>query len=269
MPDQDQTITEAPDPSPVANPEELISTMDEPIVAAPLEEAQKTDEEIKGKEEVKPVESDLDRFDKHPRFQELIQSQKMNKQEIADLKAQLSEQAAPEDPKYKDIAGMEDDELQDWMVENPKEYQSNLAAQIREQVAQGIKEELTRDTEQERVYKTFDTYAADHKTFDSMWDSGELQDFISKNPGHNAISAHMAMTQENRINEAVEAARKETEATVIKNFQAKQGAKVLGSGPASTGTTQGQIAPELKDPKKYGGVNTVLAARLAERRRTG
>ena len=164
---------------------------------------------------------------------------------------------------------MEESEIQDWMDEKPKAYQENLIKQIRADVMQEVKAEMGQASQESQVMKTFDAYAGENKSFDPMWESGEIQAFMNKHPGHNAMSAHAAITLESRIKEAVEQARKETEEKVIKNFKAKKGAIVLGGGPASTGTAQDRIAPELKDPKKYGGNTTVLAERLAARRRAG
>ena len=270
MPDQDQTINEETAPSAVQTDGELIDTIDEPIVPS-LEEAQKTDEvakeeeaKAKGKEEPKEP-----RFDKHPRFQELITSQRNSKKEIADLKTQIAEKAKSKEPEFKDITGLTEEEIQDWVDTDPKGYQANLVKQIEANVTEKITSKLDQSTAEERVLKTYNAYSANNNTFDPMWESGEIQSFMDSNPGHNAMSAHMAMTTEGRIKEAVEAAQQETEERVIKNFKAKKNAQVLGDGPTSTGTAHDKIAPELKDPKKYGGVNTVLAARLAERRKAG
>ena len=275
--EENQTLTEDAAPSTAQNSDELIDTMDEPIVPS-LEAAQKTDEVVEKEVAAEPIvekEPEEDRFDKHPRFQELIKFKKESSEELKALKAQLAERAEPKEPEFKDVMGMTEDEIQEWMDTDPKAYQANLIKQIRADVANELRSEQNQSTEEQRVLKTFDSYAAENKTFDPMWDSGEIQAFMNANPGHNAISAHMAMTMadketevEARIKEAVEKAQKETEEKVIKQFKAKKGAQVLGSGPASTGTVH-DVAPELKDPKKYGGINTVLAARLAERRRAG
>jgi hypothetical protein len=291
MPEQDQTLNEEViAPSPIDNPDDLIGTVDESIPAS-SEETQKTDEEIKegetnAAEEAEKKEADEKaatqaqedetRFDKHPRFQELIQSKNDLKDQIKTLQTQVSEglkSKEPEDPGYKDVSKMTAEEIREWMEEDPIAYTANIAKQIRAEVTKDVEDKFTQRTHEDKVLKTFDDYAAKNETFDAMWDSGEIQRFIDKNPGHNAISAHMALTLEakakdieTQIKEAVEKAQKETEERVVKNFKAKKGAQVLSSGPVSTGTVQGKIAPELKTPKKFGGINTVLAARLKERR---
>lgn len=277
-----ETITEEVAPSPASNPDDLIGTVDESIPAS-SEETQKTDEEIKVDEEkvadekaTAQAQEDDARFDKLPRFQELIQSKNDLKNQLKTLQTKVDEGLKPketEDPDYKDVSKLTAEEIREWMDEDPVAYTANIAKQIRAEVMKDVDEKSSQRTHEDQVFKTLDNYAAKNKTFDPMWDSGEIQKFMNKNPGHNAMSAHMALTAEGaakdvetQIKEAVEKAQKETEERVIKNFKAKKGAHVLSSGPTTTGTVQGKIAPELKDPKKFGGVNTVLAARLKERR---
>ncbi len=294
MSDTEQTISEdVAASSPATNPDDLIETVDEPISTS-SEETQKTDEDVKAEEEKVAVEKaedekaaeekaaqaaqeDETRFDKHPRFQELISSKNDLKAQLKTLQTRVDEGLKPkeeeEDPGYKDISKMSEDDLREWIDSDPIAYTANIAKQIKAEVTAEVEGSFSQRSQENSVLKTFDDYAAKNETFDQMWDSGEIQTFINKNPGHNAISAHMALTSETtangaeaKIKDAVEKAIKETEERVIKNFKAKKGAQVIGSGPVTTGTAQGRVAQELKQPKKFGGINTVLAARLQERR---
>ena len=290
MPDTEQTLNEdVAAPSPVTNPDDLIETVDEPISTS-SEETLKTDEDVKAEEEkvaADKVEADEKaaeekaaedeaRFDKHPRFKELVSSKNDLKAQVDTLQAQVDKGLKPkeaEDLGYKDISKMSEDDLRDWIDNDPIAYTANIAKQIKAEVTADVEGRFSQKSQEDNVFKTFDDYAAKNETFDPMWDSGEIQSFINNNPGHNAISAHMALTSEatangveSKIKDAVDKAVKETEERVIKNFKAKKGAQVIGSGPVTTGTTQGRTAPELKQPKKFGGINTVLAARLKERR---
>lgn len=288
--EQNQTLNEeVVAPSPTTNPDDLIATVDEPIPVS-SEETLKTDEEVKA-EETKAAEAekkeadekaatqaqeDEARFDKIPRFKELIESNTTSKEKIKSLQKQIDEglkPEKPEDPGYKDVSKMTATEMREWMEEDPIAYTANIAKQIRAEVTKDVEGQFSQRSHEDKMLKTFDDYAAKNETFDQMWDSGEIQRFIDKNPGHNAISAHMALMSDGnakgveiQIKDATEKAIKKTEERMIKNFKAKKGAQVLSSGPTTTGTVQGKIAPELKDPKKFGGINTVLAARLRERR---
>lgn len=275
-------------PSPVAShPDDLIATVDEPMPVASSEETQKTDEKTEEETKVaeteaketaatKQAQEDDARFDKHPRFQELIQSKNSLKEQVQTLQSKVDEglkAKETEDPDYKDVSKMTAEEIHEWTDNDPVAYTANIAKQIRAEVMKEVDEKSSQRTQEDKTLKTFDDYAAKNDTFDQMWDSGEISAFISKNPGHNAISAHMELTAEGktkdveaRIKDAVEKAVKEAEDKVIKNFKAKKGAQVLSSGPATTGTAHGKVAPELKEPKKFGGINTVLAERLRQRR---
>jgi hypothetical protein len=258
MPEQDQTLNEdVVVPSPTDNPDDLIATVDEPIPAS-SEETQKTDEEIKAEEttvaeaEKKEAEEkiaiqaqeDETRFDKIPRFKELIESNNASKEQIKSLQKQVDEGLKKEsdDPGYKDVSKMTAGEIRDWMDEDPVAYTANIAKQIRAEVTKDVEGRFSQQSQEDKILKTFDDYAAKNETFDQMWDTGEIQRFIDKNPGHNAISAHMALMSgsnakdvETQIKDAVEKATKETEERIIKNFKAKKGAQVLSSGPTTTG----------------------------------
>jgi hypothetical protein len=90
---------------------------------------------------------------------------------------------------------------------------------------------------------------------------------MSEHPGHNAISAHMVLTKtkesvdlDSKIKEAVAKAVKETEARVVKNFQAKRNATVLDGGTAGGAPTEPDA--ELQNTKERGGITNVLASRL-------
>jgi len=292
MAEEEGTITEAGDtsqPVPVQSGD-LISTVD---MVAPIpvekssEETQKTEEtEGSDKEQGKTDEqaaadvkaADTDRFDKHPRFQELITGNR-------DLKARLAKQAEQiealqkpqkKEPAYKDVGAMTNEEIQEWQEEKPQEYAQNLAMQIESEVREKVLSEVQEArmaeqeaTERKSIEATYGKYAKDHSDFNAMWDSGELEAYMGENPGTNAMNAHEALTKEatmqTAIDEAVAKALKDAETKVDKSQKAKKGAQVLDSGPSSTGHTANQIPAELKDTKKFGGMTAVLAARSLAR----
>jgi len=290
MPEEQETIIdsgEASQPEAViqTSTDDLISTVDVPLPTkeTPPEEAKKTEEddktEDKGKEaetEEKPEKkADEDRFDKHPRFQELITGRREDKDNIATLTQQIEALQKPqkeEKPAYKDMGAMTNEQLTEWQEDNPQEYVKNLSQQIRDEVRQEVLGEVTQNLEAQReqaeqkaIEKTYVTYAKDNPDFDGMWDSGELKSYMDENPGHTAISAHQMLTMEKRLQDAVEGATKEADKKAASNLKVKQKARVLGSGPAAGGKVVGQIPAELKDTKKYGGLTKVLADRSMAR----
>ncbi len=266
---------------------DLVDTMGETSIPSeadkPTEESQKTGDKPEEEKGAKPGEDegtkgekdlkgDEERFDKIPRFQELIQSNQTLKEQVNTLQSQMTEsskakvQDAKAEPEYKDISKLSPEKIREWMDEDPVGYTANLVKQIRTELTKDFDEKFSEKSKEDGVLKTFNEYAEKNKDFDPMWESGKIQKYMDRNPGHNAISAHMALTTETKIADAVKKAEKDTEEKIIKNFKAKKGAKVLDAGPATTGTVSDEIVPELKNPKKFGGRNQVLAARLKQRR---
>ena len=290
MPEEQGTLTESggtsqPEATIQPSSDDLISTVDFPLPTKeiPPEEAQKTEGTDKTEDKGTDVKAEKepekkvpeDRFDKHPRFQELITGRKEDRDKIAVLTQQIEALQKPqkeEKPAYKDMGAMTKEELLEWQEENPQEYARNLAQQVRAETRQDILAEVTsmleaqrEQAERQAIEKTYTTYAKENPDFDDMWDSGELKSFMDDNPGHTAISAHQMKTMDRRIQEAVEKATKDAGKKVAGNLKAKQQARVLGSGPSAGGKTVGQIPVELQDTKKYGGLATVLTARSMAR----
>ena len=290
MSEEQGTLTDSGGPSqPEAtvqpSSDDLISTVDFPlpIKEIPPEEAKKTEEADKTEDKEKEAEAakepekkvDEDRFDKHPRFQQLIKDRNEQKGLIAGLTKQIEALQKPQKevkPAYKDMGAMTKEALLEWQEEDPIGYVRNIAQQVRAETREDVLAEVTQTLEAQReqaerqaIEKTYTTYAQKNPDFDDMWDSGELKSFMDDNPGHTAISAHQMLTMEKRVQEAVETATKDASKKAVSNLKAKQNARVLGSGPSAGGKAVGQIPVELQDTKKYGGLATVLTARSMAR----
>lgn len=227
-------------------------------------------------------EGDETRFDKHPRWQQMIQEREQAKQtaeqeriaraklegELEALRRQPPVEKAPAKADYKDITALTAEEIAEWQATDPKGFAANMYAQVKAEAMTQMQESLRAEREQEKnrisIEKTYKEFEDKHKDFKPMWDSGEIVKFIEANPGHNPISAYQAMTYETRMQKAIEEARakaiKETEEKVNKNWQAKRTARVLGAGPSGAGTETED--KELKDVKTQGGLYNVLAKRL-------
>jgi hypothetical protein len=228
-----------------------------------------------------------DRFDRHPRFQELIGK-------VRDLTAQLAEargamegragqQAGGQAPKpeklpFVDITTKSKAELLEWQEEDPVGYAANLYKQMQYEIeksivskAQAARTQAEWAAQRAAVKTTYEAYEKRNPDFRQMWDSGQIVDFMSKNPGHNAISAHRMLTEQARIDAAVKAAReaavKETEEKVRADFLAKRNATVIPDGGTLKST--GEVPDELKNPDKYGGRVSAGAERLRRLRAGG
>ena len=232
-------------------------------------------------------EGDETRFDKHPRWQEMLREREEAKKaveqeriaraklegELEALKRQTQVEKPPAKADYKDITALTAEEIAEWQAIDPKGFAANMYAQVKAEAMTQMQESLKAEREQEKqrisIEKTYKEFEDKHKDFKPMWDSGEIVRFIEANPGHNPISAYHAMTYEARMQKAIEEARakaiKETEEKVNKNWMAKRQARVLGTGPSGPGADTED--KELKDVKSQGGLYNVLAKRL-ERLRT-
>ena len=224
-----------------------------------------------------------DRYDKLPRFQELNATIKAEREARTKAEAELSLlkrsplnpeflPPAGDKPGFKDINTMTAEEVREWQEDDPLGFAQNLKQQAAWEAKQSLKGDSLRDETVSRIEQTFNQYAKENPTFNAMWESGEIEKFMNEHPGHNAISAHMAMsasTQQDSIkkmvDDAVAKAVKETEERVTKNFQAKRNATVIAPGGAQRAPA-GEIDPALADTSKFGGNKTVLAARLAAMR---
>lgn len=152
------------------------------------------------------------------------------------------------------LSGLEQDDLVALMADDPEGFINKLTESVEKSVSEKVAADNANRSYDTKVEATINDYADKNKDFEEMWDKGEIQAYIEDNPGHNAISAHMAMTMEAKI----EAASKTGEETAIKNFRAKANNQVLGDGPG--------IAPEQRDAalqntSKFGGRSAVIAAR--------
>jgi len=233
--------------------------------------------------EEKPKEEDTTRFDKHPRWQQMLQEREQAKQvadqeriararlegELEALKRQPAVEPPPT-PKlnYKDVTSLTADEIAEWQATDPKGFAANMYAQVKAEAIRetqaALKAEQSAEQSRasiERTYKEFETKNPDFKP---LWDSGQIVKFIEANPGHNPISAYQAMTYDTRMQKAIEEAKaqaaKEAEERVNKNWQAKKTARVLGTGPSGAGADTED--KELKNIKEQGGMISVLAKRL-------
>lgn len=252
---------------------------DEEEAKAKAEEAKtKAEAETKAKEQ-----AESERFDKHPRFQKLIKDNTDLKERLARTEGKLEvieTRKTTEEPDYKDITTMSVEDLNEWRDEDPKAFYANLAKQARAEVKAELLDEMKKETTaseaktlEQRQVETYEKYAEKNPDFDEMWDSGEIGRYMRDNPGHNAISAHMALTVEKRsgqskeeIDAAIAKAVKETEDRILKEIKVKGAASVLGAGPSASPRKSDEIPDEIKNTEKYGGKTAVLVSRLRARR---
>jgi hypothetical protein len=236
------------------------------------------------------ADGDMTRFDKHPRFQELIKSKEELTIKAAQLDAQnrlLADQvktiqmnyqppqnrveqppADDFDTKLVDL-NKKLDEGEVSMSEYMKDYTKLVETRTTAKV-QAIQAEQQKNMKMSSLETQFLSKNADYM---DIVQSGKLEPIKQADPLHDNISAYYAYKAqeakagaEKSIQDAIEKTKKETEETMIKNFKAKGRADVLGEGPAHAPAEQGANDARLKQSKKFGGATNLLAARLMESR---
>lgn len=152
------------------------------------------------------------------------------------------------------LSGLEHEDLVNMMADDPAGFISKLTTEIEKSVTDRVAVDNANNTYDGKIESTINTYADANPDFEAMWDNGSIKAFMDDNPGHNALSAHMAITMEARLAEAT----KTGEDTAIRNYRTKSDNQVLGNGP---GIPPEQRDAALKDPSKFGGAAAVLALR--------
>ena len=185
------------------------------------EKPKETPEEPEEKPEEKTEETDkLEPFHKHPRFQEMNKTIKELKAQVEQLTAKPAEET-PEDLGYRDITKLTPDEMQDWQDEDPVGWAKNLLMQAKAEARNDIHAEAHQNTMRAAADKTLDDFVKAHPDFDEVYESRVLSQYCDEHPGHNIISAYLAINEE----KAREAHGKEVE-TLKASFEAEKKAAI-------------------------------------------
>ena len=189
-------------------------------------EAKETETQEKPKEtpeepEEKTEETDkLEPFHKHPRFQEMNKTIKELRAQVEQLTAKPAEETS-EDLGYRDITKLTPDEIQDWQDEDPVGWAKNLLMQAKAEARNDIHAEAHQNAMRAAADKTLDDFVKAHPDFDEVYESRVLSQYCDEHPGHNIISAYLAINEE----KAREAHSKEVE-TLKASFEAEKKAAI-------------------------------------------
>lgn len=301
---EEQTINEEQQVAPSApapmSQGDLVSTIplheetpasDETIKTASPKDNGKDQAQDKGEqaqEEEKPKGDDA-RLDKHPRFKSLIDTNRLLREQNQELMTKVDAlltrmdsgqgqaQQAPgqAEPKGMFFAGKTNDELTDMFDENPQKFLSQFAESLKAQFKDEFVQMRDQETQEAAYRRNYEEFAEKNPDFIEMWDSGEIQAFLGKNPGHNAISAFYALSEpvrqqstQQQIEAAVKKAVEEEKKKMEKNLKAKKNITYVPASPRDTSNRQ-ESTLDLKESKKFGGTVSVLARRLALKRQQG
>lgn len=116
-------------------------------------------------------------------------------------------------------------------------------------------------------------FAAEHPDFPERQADGTLDALRAGNPLLDEVGAYLTYRlglERDQATKNLDEARREAadkaEADLLQRVKTKRLAATLGATPAGPNRGQG-LDPELGEPEKFGGINHVLAARLAARRK--
>jgi len=275
--DAEAGISSIPDMSHGDGESDLISTLDgggekpkADVVAETKPEEDKGSEEVKKEEPDKDDEAKDTRFDKHPRFQELLE-----RAITAETKIKALEERAPRadtalEKDYVDILSMEDDKIREQFDADPKSFLSNFAKQTLDEIRTVIKSEFQAESYQDKTNATHINYAEKHQDFVPMLNDGRIANFINAHPGHNALSAHQELTfasrvkaiedtTQTKIDEAVKKVKEEMKKDQLVKREPIPAGAHGGSVPIRSNSEGEQI---LKDSKKAGGNTMALLKKL-------
>jgi hypothetical protein len=240
----------------------------DPVPTEEGEEAGSEKEEGAGEDKQETDAAKAEPYHKDPAWQRIIKERDEALKNFKVLSERVEALETSPDPKTKSIDDLTDEELIELQEDDPQAYREKLKESIYNKVKQDLTSELLNKEKEERTDRTYNEYSdtnpdnEDGTGFVQMWESGKLQKYIDQNPGNNPISAHMALTVEDRIKSAVDAAVAKVKEEVTKNQRARVITDGLGDGPAHVPIEE----DGLKNTKSQGGLVSAIADKLRKTR---
>ena len=251
---------------PIIDDDGLISTTEfrevkkaDSVKAEPSEDAEKnTSDEPESKDKG---------FHDHPRFKELIQSQRELKEENARLKAEREEKPQPKEPpkskyKFDNLAAMDDEALSNLIIESPKKFVVNLANQLaheikadfeaesaqKEQMTAQEKSQAAQQAAMEKMYSFF----REKEDATAMLKDGTIEQFLNENPHHNPISAYLTLVGDKVYQQKLEAEKQNIKQQLLKELKAAgKSSPVSQTAPTKTHDEAERPAKSKAELKAY------------------
>ena len=186
-------------------------------------------EPSEGAEQNTPDDLSQKPFHEHPRFQELNAKVKETKaaleaanKRLAAIDAREAAKAKAEaDARYKaENPELDDDELSDMIINNPKEYEKYLGKKIAENMRAESEAKAAAAQRQTQIKTNADLDRARYEKFFTgkedlvkpMLENGSMEKFLADNPGTDPIHAFYELSKEAVAAKTIEDARKKWEA---------------------------------------------------------
>ncbi|TVM31166.1 hypothetical protein DQK91_18830 [Oceanidesulfovibrio marinus] len=225
------------------------------------------------KDEVKDGEDKLPPFHEHPRWKQLLASNKAMQKQLETLLAKNDkpEAAVPVSDFDKQLKEL-DKKYQDGEIEDLQDYLSQRSEIVDAKGKAEFDAKLQEAESQRTAKETVSRFKEQNPDYAEAVKNGELDEIIEKWPGlHDEFSAYHAWKAQ-QATAGLESAKqaeyqrglKDGEEKTIKNFKAKQGARSLDTGPRTTPREGSEADTKLKDTQKHGGLVDVLTQGLKE-----
>lgn len=271
-----------------------------------LEEKDPTDESLKTDDEGELIVEEPDAadekdppFHEHPRWKQMISERDTLKKQVEEKDGTLEDQARwieeydrnlrmmdaftrgqtqpqeppaqPEPDPFDAILAMSEEQIIGEFEKAPKEFLQNFGDKIKSEALQTFEGLAYQRAQEDAVTQGLDHFAEENPDFMDMVMSGEIAQYIDRNPIHNAISAFHTL-QAVGSSEQNESAREKLETEIrederqktLEQVRVKQGAQVLDGSAATgpSGEARTALEPDLEDTAKHGGKVSVIASRL-------
>lgn len=265
---------------PVRGDDGLVSTVEFQAVqeekkTEQVEAETKTDDDSDDAEQntSKDPEPEKQDFHEHPRFKELVDEKNTLKAEKDALRAEVEKlktsvkpaEEKTEKPDYKyDWDSIDNDSLLEKMTDDPIGVLVDFGKIVTKNTLDKVRQneiEIEKQTVRDRQKESYETYFKETEGAVEAWNNGSIREYMDTHPGETPISAHKAMTEDSRIQGAVEKAVKAEREKWNKELKLKGRA----SSPSIDRNPPQQpsgLDDELKNPDKYGGMKNVLVERL-------
>lgn len=285
-----------PDKTVETTPEGALKT-DDGKGKEPTQDADGKQPDLKEPGKPGPDAGDDFRFDKHPRWQEMIKERNAERERAIALEAELKahkelverfreQQKQPETKVEKPAKDYEaefrkldkaldigDIDINEHRLQSGRLFREQAREEAKalaeSRVGEVLKEYQAKEQqrlEEERQRSVRDKQAkwlSENPKFNELSKDGTLERIRREDPFglHDDYSAYLVW----KASEEKAAAVKEAEEKLLANLKAKRDAQTLASGPSATPSEPRD--PAMKDSKKFGGRTSVLAGKLAAMRR--
>ena len=232
--------------------------------------SEKTEKKTKTEESEKKTPYHLDE-----NWQRIIKERDEAKSKLESFEKASKTKPEGKQAKGSKVLAMKADDIVNKFTNDPHSFLKDFAIDIQNEIYQGIDNRTQAEKQQsqkaiaENAEKEVLTEFFDKRPDGvEMLHKGEIQKFMSENPGHNAMSAYNKLSKTESVPKTdVAKMVKDAVSKAIKESNKELKAMGRASSKSSTTTKKAVVSSsdEMKDPNKHGGPRAVAAKRFRER----